>query len=62
VALVDTIRNLAHAVLVVYMDDDAYVLDNLTTLVLSHTRYQHYAPQYSVNEVYRWAHVRPKKK
>ncbi len=62
VALRDTIRNLAHAVLVVYMNDDAYVLDNLTTMVLPHTRYQHYAPQYSVNEVYRWAHVRPKKK
>ncbi|SBW09127.1 Transglutaminase family protein cysteine peptidase BTLCP (fragment) [uncultured delta proteobacterium] len=62
VALMDTIRNLAHAVLVIYIDDDAYVLDNLTTLVLSHARYQHYAPQYSINEVYRWAHVRPKKK
>lgn len=62
VALMDTIRNLAHAVLVIYIGDDAYVLDNLTTLVLSHERYQHYAPQYSINEVYRWAHVRPKKK
>ena len=62
IALKDTIRNLAHAVLVVYMDGDAYILDNLTPMVLSHARYQHYAPQYSINEVYRWAHVRPKKK
>ena len=62
VALMDTIRNLAHAVLVIYTNDDAYVLDNLTTMVLTHKRYQHYAPQYSINEVYRWAHVRPKKK
>ena len=62
VALKDTIRNLAHAILVVYMDGDAYILDNLTPMVLSHARYQHYAPQYSINEVYRWAHVRPKKK
>lgn len=61
VALRDTIRNLAHAILVVYMNDDAYILDNLTDLVLTHKRYQHYWPQYSVNEVYRWAHIRPKK-
>lgn len=62
VALKDTIRNLAHAVLVVYTDNDVFVLDNLTDMVLSHKRYQHYWPQYSVNEVYRWAHVMPKKK
>ncbi|MCC8193686.1 MAG: transglutaminase-like cysteine peptidase [Deltaproteobacteria bacterium] len=62
VALKDTIRNLAHAVLVLYTENDAYVLDNLTSMVLTHERYQHYLPQYSVNEVYRWAHVRPKKK
>ena len=62
VALKDTLRNLAHAILVVYMNKDAYVLDNLTDMVLTHTRYTHYLPQYSINEVYRWAHVRPKKK
>lgn len=62
VALRDTIRNLAHAILVVYTNNDAYVLDNLTDLVLTHKRYQHYWPQYSINEIYRWAHIRPKKK
>ena len=62
VALKDTIRNLAHAVLAVYTNNDAYILDNLTDMTLTHTRYTHYLPQYSVNEVYRWAHVRPKKK
>lgn len=56
-----TIRNLAHAVLVVYMNGDAYVLDNLSNNVLSHTRYKSYLPQYSVNEQHRWAHVKPKK-
>ena len=30
VVLRDTIRNLAHAVLVVYLNDEAYVLDNLS--------------------------------
>ena len=58
VVLRDTVRNLAHAVLVVYMDNDAYVLDNLSSAVLSHTRFKHYLPQYSVNELGRWAHLK----
>jgi predicted transglutaminase-like cysteine proteinase len=54
----DTIRNLAHAVLVVYMDDTAVVLDNLTNAVLPHDRVANYTPYYySVNETTRWAHV-----
>lgn len=61
VVLMETIRNIAHAVLVVYMDGDAYVLDNLSNNVLSHARYKSYLPQYSVNEKFRWAHVKPKK-
>lgn len=60
VIVMEKIRNIAHAVLVVFINDDAYVLDNLTSSVLSHTRSRNYAPQYSVNEQYRWAHVRPK--
>ena len=59
-AIKDQIRNLGHAVLVVYMDNDAYVLDNLTNLVLSHKKLTHYAPQYSVNEEFLWRHVKPK--
>ena len=62
VALKDTIRNLAHAVLVVYADNEAYILDNLTDMVLPHTRYRNYYPHYSVNGIYRWAHVVPKSK
>ena len=61
VVLMETIRNVAHAVLVAYLGDDAYVLDNLSDNVLSHTRYKSYAPQFSVNENYRWAHIKPKK-
>ena len=59
-AIKDTIRNLGHAVLIVYMENDAYVLDNLTNLVLSHKKLKHYAPQYSVNEEFLWRHVKPK--
>lgn len=62
VALKDTIRNLGHAILVVYLDGDILVLDNQTNMLLSHTKYKHYKPAYSVNEQYRWMHVTPMKK
>lgn len=57
----DTIRNMAHAVLVVYLQNDAYVLDSLSNAVLSHSRFKHYSPQYSVNEFGRWAHLKGRK-
>jgi len=59
VLLKDTIRNISHAVLAVKIDDESYILDNVSDLVLSHLKYEHYVPQYSVNEFYRWAHVSP---
>lgn len=58
VVLRDEIRGIAHAVLVVYLDEEAYVLDNLSDLVFPHSRYEHYLPWFSVNESHRWAHVR----
>ncbi|WP_419786992.1 transglutaminase-like cysteine peptidase [Pseudodesulfovibrio sp.] len=57
VAVRDMIRNIGHAILAVYLPDDVYVLDNQTVMVLPHTRYKHYMPQYSVNEKFRWMHV-----
>lgn len=59
VLLKDTIRNISHSILAVTLDGETYVLDNLSDLVLSHLKYEHYVPQYSVNELYRWAHVAP---
>jgi predicted transglutaminase-like cysteine proteinase len=59
VVVKDRIRNIGHAVLAVYLDGSAYILDNLSNMVLPHSRYQHYIPQYSVNEANRWAHIRP---
>jgi predicted transglutaminase-like cysteine proteinase len=59
VLLKDTIRNISHAVLAVKMDNESYILDNVSDLLLSHLKYEHYVPQYSVNEFYRWAHVSP---
>ena len=61
VVLTDVIRNLAHAVVAVYHEGNAYILDSLSNLVLPHTRLTHYKPQFSVNENYRWAHMAPKK-
>ena len=59
VVVIDSIRRLGHAVLVVYVGDTGYVLDNLTNLVLSHQRLTQYVPQYSVNEEFWWRHIRP---
>ena len=59
VMLTDSIRGIAHAVLAVTQREQTYILDNVSDLVLSHTRYEHYVPQYSVNERFRWAHVSP---
>lgn len=61
VVVMEKIRNIAHAILAVYLNGDAYILDNLNPNVLSHTKSRNYAPQYSVNEEFRWAHVMPKK-
>ena len=60
VVVKDSILNVAHAVLAVYLDEDIYILDNIAKNVLSHTRVRNYQPQYSVNEQFRWVHVRPK--
>jgi hypothetical protein len=57
VALKDTIRGFGHAVLAVYSGNDILILDNLSMIVASHTRYKHYKPQVSMNETTRWAHV-----
>ncbi len=62
VVVMETIRNIAHAVLAVYLDNDVYILDNLSNAVLSHTKLRNYDAQYSVNEKYRWGHVKAKKK
>ncbi len=59
VAVVEKIRGIGHAVLVVYLNDNAFVLDNLTNLILPHTQLRNYEPKFSVNEEYRWAHVKP---
>ncbi len=65
--IVDRIRGVAHAVLVVRFRDKTLVLDNVSNIVTSHLLYKHYIPHYSVNETTKWSHIkvskkRPKKK
>ena len=50
-------RDLAHAVLAVYLGGEVYILDNLTDAVLPQGRIAHYVPYYSVNELTRWVHT-----
>lgn len=59
VVLRDTQRDLAHAVLAVYLDGQVYILDNLSRTVLHQDQVSHYVPYYSINETTRWAHVPP---
>lgn len=55
----DTLRNVVHAVLAVYLADQILVLDSVFDAVLPHEFISFYAPQYSINETTRWAHVIP---
>jgi predicted transglutaminase-like cysteine proteinase len=57
VILMDQIRGIGHAVLAIHEGNDTLILDSLSNLILSHTVYKHYAPQYSMNETTRWAHI-----
>lgn len=57
VVLRDTLRDLAHAVLAVYLDGQIYVLDNLAADALPQTAIDHYQPYYSLNELGHWIHA-----
>ena len=57
VVVQDTVRDLPHAVLAVYLADEVYILDNLSDAMLPQRRVTNYVPYYSVNEVTRWAHT-----
>ena len=57
VILMDTIRGIGHAVLAYYTKDEILILDSLSNLILPHSRYKHYVPQYSRKETTRWAHL-----
>lgn len=58
VVVKETIRNIGHAILVVYDGDRMYILDNLSEAVRPAERVRNYVPQFSVNERHRWVHVK----
>ncbi len=47
--LIDTIRGIGHAVLLVHYDNEIYLLDNVSELILPAKLYTHYDPQFSVD-------------
>lgn len=53
----DKVREMAHAVLAVYLGDEVLILDNLTDAIMPEWRIAHYVPYYSVNEIASWAHM-----
>ncbi len=46
-----------HAVLIVFVDDDVYVLDNQIKQVVKAVDIYHYKPIYSINEEHWWQHI-----
>ncbi len=56
VVLQDLNLRLAHAVLVVYINDEPFVLDNQIRWVVKESTIRHYRPYYSVNETSWWLH------
>ncbi|MFT7434103.1 MAG: putative transglutaminase-like cysteine proteinase [Alphaproteobacteria bacterium] len=61
--VMDKLRLMYHAVLVVYDDNNqALVMDSLFDAVLPQGDVLQYTPHYSVNEKARWAHVMPVKR
>jgi predicted transglutaminase-like cysteine proteinase len=58
VVLQDLNLGLPHAILVVYMNGAAYVLDNQIPQVVTADIIHHYRPYYSINEEHWWLHRR----
>jgi predicted transglutaminase-like cysteine proteinase len=56
VVLDDLNLKIAHAILVVYLDGKALVLDNQIASVIQADRIRHYKPIYSINENSWWLH------
>lgn len=56
VVLQDLNLNIPHAILVVYLNDQALVLDNQIPQVIDASRIRHYKPIFSINEERWWLH------
>lgn len=58
VAVKDLNLKVGHAVLVVFVDGKAWVLDNQIPQVIEASKIRHYDPVFSINEKYWWRHMR----
>ncbi len=58
VAVKDLNLKAGHAVLVVFVDGKAWVLDNQIPQVIEATKIRHYDPVFSINQKYWWRHMR----
>ncbi len=56
VVVQDLNLGVAHAVLIVYLDGQALLLDNQIKMVVDATKVRHYRPYYSINEKSWWLH------
>lgn len=56
----DLQKNIPHAVLIVYTDKGAMVLDNQNKAMLNANRISHYKPIFSINQNAWWLHTAPK--
>lgn len=56
VVLQDLNLNIPHAILVSYVNDKAYLMDNQIPQVIEASRVTHYKPIFSINEQYWWLH------
>jgi predicted transglutaminase-like cysteine proteinase len=55
----DKIKNIAHAVLIVYTEQGTYVLDNQDKRLRSAAEVTRYKPVFSINATYWWLHRVP---
>ena len=56
----DLQKNIPHAILIVYTDNGAVVLDNQIKTVTNADRINHYKPIFSINRTAWWLHTKPK--
>lgn len=59
VVLQDLNLRIPHAVLAVYVNDRAFILDNQIRSVVPSSNIAHYRPVYSVNETHWWLYLNP---
>jgi predicted transglutaminase-like cysteine proteinase len=62
VVLKDVVRKLAHAVLAVEEGGEIYILDNISSAIVPHSRLTQYVPAYSLNEEKAWVHLKGRAK